>query len=1269
MVPMSHRDRAGGGRALSRHEQSSPHAMSRTDGDAATGLGEGEAPARGEASGVFPAPREEPDQGGRRGDNPFVGAQPLDADRVLFGRDRERREIVDLVIAERIVVLHAPSGAGKTSILRARGGVADLLRGEGFCVLPTARVGLPHAGAGSENRYVDSFIASMEPAGAPVPGSLDAFLSKLGAAAAESVGTVLIIDPLEEIFTVDPAAAAPRDAFFAELGRVLADRRRWAILALREEYLGALSSYREVIPEHLRATYRLDLLGRAGAREAIEQPARAAGVPFATHAAEKLVDELCTVALPRADGTVERRIGPSVEPVELQVVCHRIFRERDPAAREITEQSIEALASVDTALTDHYDAAVAAAARGDVASERRIRDWIEQGLFTRSGIRGQVMRQSTREGGIPDEVIRSLIDAYILRCEVRRGVDWIELAHDRWVGPIAASNFAWRRDHLDVTQVQAAVWEEHARDDALCLHGAALEHAERWAKEHEATLTPVETAFLAASRAREAAAQERLRMRVALAGIVALLLGVLATLTWHMQAREFAEKQRVRLRGARELVARGQPAPAMKLLLEVDPAERKRIWIELANEALAVRGPRITLRGHSDVVTVAVWSPDGTRIATASDDGTARIVRADGSGVPIVLSGHDEFVNTVSWSPDGKRVVTSSYDGKARVWKADESKAYVVLWGHEGPVVSALFSPDGQKIVTASLDGTARVWNADGSGEPVVLDGKGGDVWSARWSPDGKRVATGANDGKAWVWNADGSGAPVVLEGHTEAVKRVAWSPDGTRLVTASADGTARVWNAGGSGEPVVLRGHGGKVVAASFDPSGTRIVTASSDKTARVWNADGSGQAIVLSGHAEAVTSALWSPDGMRIATASDDNTARVWSAFDADLPLVLRGHGEGVLSARFSPDGRSIVTSSYDGTARVWSAGVDARFAATHFPAGAVPQLSPSLDEVLTVDTENGAVQVWRTDGIGRAIVLPGHDRGVRSAVFSADGKKIVTASEDGTARVWNADGSGVLVVLRDHKSEVAWAAFSPDGRKVVTASFDKTARVWNADGSGTPIILRGHGGKVVWAAFSPDGQKVVTASYDKTARVWNADGTGTHVTLIGHADKVTSAAFSPDGRKIVTTSFDKTARVWNADGTGTPILLRGHVLGVFSAAFSPDGRKVVTGSADETARVWDLDGRERPTVLRANADVVIGAAFSADARSVVTLSYPRRLKLWSLSVPDLVHALETTNVDCLSPDLRASYLRERSEFAEDRFDACEIAYGRVPPPKKSP
>jgi WD40 repeat protein len=69
-------------------------------------------------------------------------------------------------------------------------------------------------------------------------------------------------------------------------------------------------------------------------------------------------------------------------------------------------------------------------------------------------------------------------------------------------------------------------------------------------------------------------------------------------------------------------------------------------------------------------------------------------------------------VNSAAFSPNGSRIVTASVDNTARIWDAATAKEIAVLRGHDSFVWSAAFSPDGSRIVTASGDKTARIWDA-----------------------------------------------------------------------------------------------------------------------------------------------------------------------------------------------------------------------------------------------------------------------------------------------------------------------------------------------------------------------------------------------------------------------------------------------------------------------------------------------------------------------------------------------------------------------------
>src|SRR6266542_3021260 len=396
--------------------------------------------------------------------NPYVGPRSFQTGEALYGRDHEIRDLLGLLIAERIVLLHSPSGAGKTSLVQAA--LIPRLQEQEFTILPVMRVSLePPAVTKDEgrttngttngesvlrpsssvaNRYVLSALLSLEemlppeqqtPLDELAALSLDAYLNRHPIASSAN-STVLIFDQFEEILTVDPTNLADKHAFFAQVGRALRNRQRWALFSMREDYVAALAPYLRHIPTRLNCTCRLDLLGATAAQQAIRQPARGSGVEFDAAAATRLIDDLRRVHVQRPDGSVEEQLGPAVEPVQLQVVCYRLWN------MHFNGHGVES--------------------PGD---DRQI---------TLADVEGVGQSQ-----GLDNRAIRALIDAYLVRAEKRRGATWFELAHDRLIEPIRSDNAAWSVSHLSQLQRQADLWDTRSRPDGLLLRDAALVEAEK----------------------------------------------------------------------------------------------------------------------------------------------------------------------------------------------------------------------------------------------------------------------------------------------------------------------------------------------------------------------------------------------------------------------------------------------------------------------------------------------------------------------------------------------------------------------------------------------------------------------------------------------------------------------------------------------------------------------------------------------------------------------------------------------------------------------
>jgi WD40 repeat protein len=271
-----------------------------------------------------------------------------------------------------------------------------------------------------------------------------------------------------------------------------------------------------------------------------------------------------------------------------------------------------------------------------------------------------------------------------------------------------------------------------------------------------------------------------------------------------------------------------------------------------------------------------------------------------------------------------------------------------------------------------------------------------------------------------------------------------------------------------------------------------------------------------------------------------------------------------------------------------------------------------SPDGRHVLTSSTD-GTARIWRRDGTGQPIVLRGHEAAIHFAAFSPDGQRVLTLSEDTTARIFRADGSGEPIVLRGASGSLVHGGFSPDGRRVVTASMDGKARLYDAEG-GNMVALEGHGASLTQARFLPDGARIVTASDDGTARVWDSRVKFRSVTLSGHRGPVLFVTTTPDGSRIVTASLDHTARVFSSDGKGRAVVLEGHSGPVLHVDVSPDGTRVATASVDRAARIFRIDGTGEPLLLLGHTRAVTHVEFRPDGRLLATASADETARLWS-------------------------------------------------------
>jgi WD40 repeat protein len=1110
-----------------------------------------------------------------RPDSPYRGLAPFgdgDLDALLFfGRERERELIAANLMASPLTILYGPSGAGKTSVLRA--GVAHDLR----------RTARERAGERPPDLAVVVVDAWRDD---PVQATLDAVAAELTAVAGDDIARTaagadgltsaitawtralegdlyIVLDQFDEYLLYHESEEG-EGTFARELPEALNQPglRVGFLVSLREDQLARLDRFKGRIPGLFANSLRLDRLTREAARSAIVGPLERFAAVGGNGGPSRAEPELVEAVLDEV-AAAEPGGRATVEAPYLQLVMQRVWHAEAAAGSDVLRlETLRELGGAGRVIHGHLEDAVAELA----PAERDVAASVFNHLVTPSGTKiahgvADLAAYASIDPGELVPVLSTLAEARILRPVAAAdgsGETRYEIFHDVLGEPIRD----WRRAHAEDRRLEGERTEARRR--------------------HRRLLWVVAAALLGLA--------------------VAVGLAVFA-LTQRSEAREQARLSQSRELAASALGALGSdPELGLLVALQAARAARTPEAENALREALIASRVRRVLTGHEGPVRHASFSPDGQFVLTAGPDGTARLVDLQGSGPPLVLR-HDGPVTSASFSPDGASVLTSSADGTARVWSVPDGAAFAT-YRHGGKLRGSSFGPDGELVLTWGDDGTARIWRGS---FPTLILRHGAPVSAAAIDAGGDVVVTGGEDAAARLFEAH-SGKLLFVLPHEKPVTGVDFSPDGTLLVTAGRERIARIWSVE-TGELVhELAEHRGMVTSASFSPNGEQIVTTSNDGGSRIWDVATGLRTVIFLGHANAVMDAAFSRDGEHVVTVSSDRSARVWEASTGRPEVALLGHTELVNDAAFDLDGTSVVTASEDGTARVWDASptelaepltfLGSPTRALFTPDGRFVFASAAKGRARLLDAETGAVvRFFETVETSTSAISP-------------DGSLVATAG-DGELLLWQLE-TGMLLDRLPLIAPAAELEFSPDGTRLLAAGVDGRARILELRSGEQVRELRGPDTPLNDASFSADGSLIATASEDGTAQIWNAE-TGDPVRqLRGHTDGVLSVAFSPDGTRVVTSSRDGDARTWDAV-TGQPLrLLRGHFGWVSEASFSPDGRWVVTAGPASTG-LWDADSGRLVFLIRGYSGLVTGAVFDPTGQRILTSSDDDRIRLY--------------------------------------------------------
>ncbi|KAL2886164.1 Vegetative incompatibility protein HET-E-1 [Ceratocystis lukuohia] len=649
-------------------------------------------------------------------------------------------------------------------------------------------------------------------------------------------------------------------------------------------------------------------------------------------------------------------------------------------------------------------------------------------------------------------------------------------------------------------------------------------------------------------------------------------------------------------------------------------------WIDLKGRVDASWDACLqTLEGHDGGVTSVIFSSDGRRLVSGSDDKTAKIWDATSGTCLQTLEGHHNAVTSVMLSNDGQKLASGSGNKTVKVWDATSGVCLHTLKGRDNWATPVVFSNCGQRLASGSSDKTVKIWDTTSGACLQTLKRHHANVSLVVFSSDGQRLASGSRDMAVKVWNANSGACLQTLKRRHDDVRSVGSSNDIQRPGSKPMDLASKVWDTASSAYSQTLQRRDAYVSSMAFSKDGQQLALGSEDMTVTIWDVTSGTCLQTLRGHHGSVTSVAFSNDGQRLASGSLDATVMIWDATSGVRLLALKGHRGLVTSLVFSKDGQRLVSGSRDKTVKIWDATSIPPLPTSMSNGEFVKSAVLNCTSRLLLWSKDMTVNPWNATLGAPILAFKGHSYTIRSVAFSNNGQRLASGSDDKTAKIWDATSGACLQTLRGHSNYVTSVVFSHDGRQLATGSEDMTVKIWDVASGVCLRTLKGHDSWVISVMFSNDGQRLVSGSEDKVVKIWDAASGACRQTLEGHDSWVTSVVFSNDGRRLLSESDDKTVKIWNMTSGTCLQTLGGHESLVTSVVFSSDGHRLASASWDKTVKIWDAASGACLQTLEGHVMSVISAVLSNDGQRLASGSDDKTVRIWDATTGVCLHTLK--------------------------------------------
>ena len=470
--------------------------------------------------------------------------------------------------------------------------------------------------------------------------------------------------------------------------------------------------------------------------------------------------------------------------------------------------------------------------------------------------------------------------------------------------------------------------------------------------------------------------------------------------------------------------------------------------------------------GHRGRINCLVHNPDGSRLASAGQDGTIRIWNLESGQLEHLLVDPNTYVSDLVWSVDGMslRGIAMADPALRSVWSIELGRIRAVsgtpadinwhdasgvcwsvglgmptrilsevtglpgiplpsVWSSNRKYITALaFSPERQQLACGDENGT--IWVLDAASGQILHTQPGvwcGPLKSVNFSPDGKTLATYSGAGTLCLWQAD-RWEPIrryeierIRDTAASITGTIAWAPDSKHIARVDCSGKIVEILILSSGEVVrSLSINNDKITCISWSSEGGLIAAATESGQLYLWDlqSDAETPSATVSAHVGSVSMLEWIPKSRRLVTAGQDGMIKIWQADNETLMNSLGRQTSPIICATLSRDGSVLASCSSDGIIRFWNAEVN------------------WTSNLLRIDANDSVTQHTLT-----------------AACWSPDGTLLACGDSVGKVRVYDLDSQQWRRSFLSESGPISSLAWSSNGRVVLCGGADGTVRAWDA------------------------------------------------------------------------------------------------------------------------------------------------------------------------------------------------------------------------------